>query len=60
VPEAVERLLRKYLVGRTENENLRAWFARHSNEELRAHLAGEVLEPVERDLPVGRVPHGVE
>ena len=60
VPEAVERLLRKYLVGRAENENLRAWFARHSNEELRAHLAGEVLEPVERDLPVGRVPHGVE
>jgi sulfite reductase (ferredoxin) len=59
VPEAVERLLRKYLVGRVENENLRAWFARHTNEELRAHLAGEVLEAVERDLPVGRVPHGV-
>jgi sulfite reductase (ferredoxin) len=59
VPEAVERLLRKYLVGRVENENLRAWFARHTNEELRAHLAGEVLAPVERDLPVGRVPHGI-
>jgi len=60
VPEAIERLLRKYFVGRVENENLRAWFARHTNEELRGHLAGEVLEPVERDLPVARVPHGVE
>jgi sulfite reductase (ferredoxin) len=59
VPEAIERLLRQYLAGRAENENLRAWFARHSNDELRAHLAGELLAPVERDLPVGRVPHGV-
>ncbi|MGD0913634.1 MAG: nitrite/sulfite reductase [Terracidiphilus sp.] len=59
VPEAIERLLRQYLVGRTENENLRAWFARHTNEELRTHLAGVELEPVERDVPVGRVPHGV-
>jgi sulfite reductase (ferredoxin) len=59
VPEAIERLLRQYLAGRIENENLRAWFARHSNDELRAHLAGQALEPVERDLPTARVPHGV-
>jgi len=59
VPEAIERLLRQYLAGRSGAEDLRAWFARHSNEELRAHLAGEVLEPVERDLPTARVPHGV-
>jgi sulfite reductase (ferredoxin) len=59
VPEAIERLLREYLADRAQDENLRAWFARHSNDELRAHLAGEVLVPVERDLPVGRVPHGV-
>ncbi|HEX7729974.1 MAG TPA: nitrite/sulfite reductase [Terracidiphilus sp.] len=59
VPESIERLLRHYLSGRSENENLRAWFARHSNDELRAQLAGEVLPPVERDVPVGRVPHGV-
>jgi sulfite reductase (ferredoxin) len=59
VPEAIERLLRQYLAGRVPNENLRAWFGRHSDEELRAHLAGEALEPVERDLPTGRVPHGV-
>jgi sulfite reductase (ferredoxin) len=59
VPEAIERLLRAYLAGRTPEENLRAWFGRHSNDELRAHLAGETLEAVERDLASGRVPHGV-
>jgi sulfite reductase (ferredoxin) len=59
VPEAIERLLRHYLDGRAENENLRQWFGRHSNDELRAQLAGEVLAPVERDLPTGRVPHAV-
>ena len=58
VPEAIERLLRQYLAGRRAEESLRAWFARHSNDELRAQLAGEVLEPVERDLPAGSVPHG--
>jgi sulfite reductase (ferredoxin) len=59
VPEAIERLLRHYLVTREPDENLRAWFSRHTNDELRAHLAGEFLEPVERDLPTGRVPHAV-
>jgi len=59
VPESIERLLRHYLASRSPEENLRAWFARHSNEELRSHLAGEVLEAVERDLPAGRVPYGV-
>ena len=59
VPEAIERLLRHYLADRLPDENLRAWFGRYSNDELRAHLAGEVLEPIERDVPAGRVPHGV-
>jgi sulfite reductase (ferredoxin) len=59
VPEAIERLLRQYLAFRAPEENLRAWFARHSNEELRAQLAGQVLEAVERDLPTAPVPHGV-
>jgi sulfite reductase (ferredoxin) len=59
VPEAIARLLRKYLVTREEEENLRAWFARHNNDELRGYLAGEILAPVERDLPTGRVPHAV-
>jgi len=60
VPEAIERLLRTYLEGRSGGENLRAWFARHTNEELRAQLAGEELAAVARDVPAGRVPHGVE
>jgi sulfite reductase (ferredoxin) len=59
VPEAIERLLRQYLAGRGESESLRAWFARHSNDELRAQLAGEELAAVERDLPTAPVPHGV-
>ncbi|MGH9591075.1 MAG: nitrite/sulfite reductase [Terracidiphilus sp.] len=59
VPEAIERLLRGYLAERLPEEDLREWFARHSNEELRAQLAGEVLDPVERDLPSGRVPQVV-
>ena len=58
VPEAIERLLRQYLAGRQQDENLRAWFGRHSNDELRAQLAGEVLAAVERDLPAGPAPHG--
>jgi sulfite reductase (ferredoxin) len=63
VPKAIERLLRQYLADRQtlENEskeNLRAWFTRHSNNELRAHLAGEVLAAVERDAPTGIVPLG--
>jgi sulfite reductase (ferredoxin) len=57
VPEAIERLLRHYLATRSHQENLRAWFLRHTNDELRAHLAGEVLAAVERDVPTGRVPH---
>jgi sulfite reductase (ferredoxin) len=59
VPDAIERLLRQYLSSRATGENLRAWFLRHSNDELRAYLAGEVIAAAERDVPTGRVPHGV-
>jgi sulfite reductase (ferredoxin) len=59
VPEAIERMLRQYLASRSPEENLRAWFSRHTNDELRALLAGEILEPVERELPTGSVPHAV-
>jgi sulfite reductase (ferredoxin) len=59
VPEAIERLLRHYLITREPGENLRVWFSRHTNDEIRSHLAGELFEPVERDLPAGRVPHAV-
>jgi sulfite reductase (ferredoxin) len=58
VPEAIERLLRQYLADRVTDENLRAWFDRHTDDELRSHLAGEVLAAVERDVPAGPVPHG--
>jgi sulfite reductase (ferredoxin) len=60
VPDAIERLLRRYLADRSSNENLRQFFARHGDAELRAFLAGEVVEPVPRDLSPGRVPHGIE
>jgi sulfite reductase (ferredoxin) len=56
VPDAMERLLRRYLADREPGENLRAYFARRTDDEIRATLAGEVLAPVERDLPSGRVP----
>jgi sulfite reductase (ferredoxin) len=58
-PEAIERLLRGYLASRSEGENLRAYFARTTDEELRAQLAGAVVEAVERDPAPGRVPASV-
>lgn len=50
VPEAIERLLRRYLAERGEGENLRAWIGRRTDPELRATLVGEELPAVERDL----------
>ncbi|RRA47534.1 nitrite/sulfite reductase [Acidipila sp. EB88] len=53
VPEAIERLLNTYQGKRLgEGETLRAYFARHSNEELRAQLAGEAVAPVDRDAAI--------
>jgi sulfite reductase (ferredoxin) len=60
VPAAIERLLRAYRVESGGSENLRQFFARHSDETLRGYLAGEAVEAVARDLPQGRVPSGVE
>jgi len=60
VPAAIERLLRAYRVESGGSENLRQFFARHSDETLRGYLAGEAVEAVARDLPEGRVPSGVE
>jgi sulfite reductase (ferredoxin) len=54
VPDALERLLTGYLQARHPGENLRAYFARSSDEQLRAQLAGAMLEAVARDsAPVG-------
>ena len=59
VPAAIERLLSSYITQRHDSENLRAYFSRHSNAELRAQLAGEEIIAVSRDLSPGPVPHGV-
>ena len=60
VPGAIERLLVAFRKRREPGENLRRFFARHSNEELRAILAGAEVAPVERDSPFGGVPQAVE
>jgi sulfite reductase (ferredoxin) len=60
VPDAIERLLRTYRATREPGENLRRFFGRHSDAELRQFLAGEQVEPVERDRPAAPVPHAVE
>jgi sulfite reductase (ferredoxin) len=60
VPDAIERLLNRYMDERLPGENLRKFFARHSNDELRERLAGELVAVVARDIPLGRVPQGVE
>jgi sulfite reductase (ferredoxin) len=51
VPDAIERLLREYLTARANGENLRQFFARHTDTELREFLAGGPAEEVARDLP---------
>jgi sulfite reductase (ferredoxin) len=60
VPDAIERLLGRYLDEHLPGENLRGFFARHSNDELRERLAGELVAGVARDLPQQRVPAGIE
>ena len=60
VGAAIERLLRAFLAERLAGENFRQFCARHTDEELRALLAGELVEAVERDVPAGRLPHGVD
>jgi len=60
VPDAIERLLEGFNTQREGDENLRQFFGRHSNEELRALLAGTFVGAVERDVALGPVPHGVE
>lgn len=60
VPDAIERLLRMYLLTRYSGENLREFFARHGDSELRMFLAGGHVDEVARDPSPGRVPHAVE
>ncbi|MBS1822928.1 MAG: nitrite/sulfite reductase [Acidobacteria bacterium] len=51
VPAAIERLLNGYLGARTPGEDLRSYFDRTDDVTLRAQLAGEVIEAIERDAP---------
>jgi sulfite reductase (ferredoxin) len=60
VPDAIERLLREFSEQRAPGENLRRFFARHSNEQIRGLLAGDLVAAVERDASTGPVPMGVE
>ena len=60
VPEALERLLTAYLLLRESGENLRQFFSRHTDDELRTLLAGRDVPLVARDPSPGPVPHGVE
>jgi sulfite reductase (ferredoxin) len=59
-PEAIERLLRHYLIKRDAGENLRRFFARHTDSELRAFLAGGETEAALRDPSPGRPSHELE
>jgi sulfite reductase (ferredoxin) len=61
VPDAIERLLNQFNENRAPDENLRQFFARHSNEDIRSILAGGYTTSVERDTAAqGAVPIGVE
>ena len=51
VPSALERLLSRYLAEREPGENLRRFFVRHNDTQLREFLAGEAVAAVARDLP---------
>lgn len=55
VPAAIARLLHAYLSNRHAGENLRAYFSRFSDEELREQLAGEEVGRVERVPSPGAV-----
>ncbi len=60
VPEALERLLRRYLADRRQGENLRQCCQGHDVERRRTFLAGGEMAAVARDPSAGRIPRGVE
>ena len=60
VPDVIERLLTRFNERRESGENLRQFLARHTNEDIRALLAGNIVASVDRDLALGPVPQGVE
>jgi sulfite reductase (ferredoxin) len=60
VAPAIERLLRAFLAERRPGENFRQFSARHTDDELRGLLAGELVEAVARDVAPAGPPHGVD
>jgi sulfite reductase (ferredoxin) len=60
VPDAIERLLRDFNDHGDTDENLRQFLARHSDQDIRAILAGGFTTSVERDTVTRAVPAGVE
>ncbi len=61
VPDAIERLMNQFNQNHKSGENLRQFFARHSNDDLRSILAGGFAASVKRDAAAaGAVPVGVE
>lgn len=55
VPDAIARLLNTYVAARNGGENLREYFARFSDEELRGQLAGTVATARTHDVASGRI-----
>jgi sulfite reductase (ferredoxin) len=60
VPDAIERLMINFQENHFEHEPLRTFLARKTNDQIREILAGEIILPVERDLPAARTPQSVE
>jgi sulfite reductase (ferredoxin) len=63
VPDAIERLMTQFTSERKSGENLRQFFARHTNDDPRSILAGGFAQPVKRDAAaagVGAVPIGID
>ena len=60
VPDAIERLITNFQDNHFEHEPLRTFLARKTNDQIREILAGEIIIPVERDLPAARTPQSVE
>jgi sulfite reductase (ferredoxin) len=56
VPDALERLLCRYLDEHQPGENLRRFFARHTDTQIRGFLAGVTVDAVDRDLPSAHIP----
>jgi len=60
VPESITRVLQVFEEEGRPGDTLQEFFARRSNEEIRELLAGGAPVFALRDVPDGRIPHGIE